>query len=215
MFFCALAGYLVGCINPAYLIGRKKGMDVRAEGSHNAGASNAMLLFGRKTGLSVMLMDILKTTLIVCIMGWLYPQSAYAKLICGSACVLGHMFPFHMQFKGGKGFACTGGMVLAYDWRLFLLLLMMTILVALLSDYVFFGALFVALAFPLLLGFFYKSWLSAACVLPASMGMFLRHGENFSRMRRGEELGFSWLWKKDDIAYPKKKGTHPAEQEEE
>lgn len=214
MIYCAFIGYLVGCINPTYLIDKRKGVDVKKQGSHNAGASNAMILFGRKLGAGVMLFDILKTALIMYAMGAFYSQLVYAKLVCGSACVLGHMFPYYMHFRGGKGFACLGGMILAFDYRLFLLLLVLTALVALLTDYVFIGALFAAVAFPLILGFIYQSWTSAACVLPASLGMLLRHKENFFRIGKGEELGFSWLWKKDAYIFPKDRKSEKSDEED-
>lgn len=204
MLYCVLGGYLAGCINPAYIIGKLHGMDVRTEGSHNAGASNTIILFGRKAGAGVMFFDILKAVLAVYIAGRFYPHSPYAKLLSGSACTLGHMFPVHMRFRGGKGMACLGGMILAYDWRLFLVFLALTALVAYLTDYVFLGALFAATAFPLLLGAYMGDWLAALCVAPASLGMFVRHTENFARLIKGQELGFSWLWKKDAYSFPKR-----------
>ncbi len=213
MILCAVSGYLVGCINPAYILGKKRGVDIRTKGSHNAGASNAMIVLGRKTGVGVMIFDILKTTLIACLMGRIYSHLSCAKLICGSACALGHMFPFHMRFRGGKGFACMGGMMLAYDWRLFFIMLALTALVDFVTDYLFMGAVFAALAIPVSLALFYNNYQAALCVLPASAGMIIRHAENFSRFISGEELGFSWLWKKDGFIFPKDRKDEVSEED--
>ena len=132
LFFCALVGYLVGSVNPSYIIGRLRGFDIRQKGSGNAGASNAVIVMGKWVGVSSALFDILKAAGVV----WLAPVLArnvpFAAEVAGVSCIFGHVFPAYMRFRGGKGVACLGGLLLAVDFRLLLILLAVEILLILL-----------------------------------------------------------------------------------
>lgn len=110
---CVAAGYFIGCINPAFIIGRIKGYDVRSSGSKNAGASNTVIMAGKLAGVLVALLDIFKAALSWRLCQALFPQFALAGILGGVACILGHMFPVFLHFCGGKGLACIGGVVLA------------------------------------------------------------------------------------------------------
>ena len=121
---CALLGYLLGCINPAYLIARARGFDIRSRGSGNAGASNAVITMGKAAGVFSAIIDIFKAWLAVCLATRYFTALSVGGIpvageIAGVACILGHMFPFFMAFRGGKGFACMAGMILYMDWRAF------------------------------------------------------------------------------------------------
>ena len=103
----------------AYFYGKAHGMDIRTRGSGNAGTTNALRVFGTKAGLIVFAGDCLKCILAVCIVralfGKTHPDTIY--LLClytGTGAILGHNFPFYMNFKGGKGIAATAGMVLSF-----------------------------------------------------------------------------------------------------
>ena len=101
-----------------YFYGKKKGVDIRTKGSGNSGATNTLRTFGWKAGLVTCLGDILKTVAAVLavklIFGRTYTEDIILlELYAGFGAVLGHNFPFYLKFKGGKGVACTGGMVLA------------------------------------------------------------------------------------------------------
>ena len=120
---CALIGYFIGCVNPAVAVGRLKGYDPNKSGSGNPGASNTVIMAGTGAGLAVALFDIFKAAAACRLAAYLFPELRLAAPVAGSACILGHIFPFYMKFRGGKGLACMGGLVLAYDWRVFLILL--------------------------------------------------------------------------------------------
>lgn len=128
LLLCVLMGYLIGCISPSYLIGRKKGYDVRTSGSCNAGASNTVIMAGKAAGIFVALFDILKATAACKLGAALLPELEYAWQIAGVSCVAGHMFPVFLGFRGGKGFACLGGVVLAHSAKVFLLMLALAVL---------------------------------------------------------------------------------------
>ena len=194
---CILIGYLIGTINPSYIIAKLRGFDIREKGSRNAGASNALILFGKVIGIGCALLDIAKATFAIWLCGKLFPELAYSFAVTGAACILGHVFPFYMKFKGGKGLACLGGMILAFDWRVFLIMLAAEIVVAIVIDYICFVPLTASAVFPVVYGMMRRDvWgaLIVALILPL---MLYKHKENLKRIRQKKEMPFSFLWNKD------------------
>ncbi|MBE6759773.1 MAG: glycerol-3-phosphate acyltransferase [Ruminococcaceae bacterium] len=116
-------GYLIGSVNPSAFISSIRGTDIRKTGTGNLGATNAMLNFGKAAGLLVMLFDMGKAYLAFRLAQALFPTGGLSGLIAGSAAVAGHIFPFYLGFRGGKGLASLGGLILAFDTDTFLLLL--------------------------------------------------------------------------------------------
>ena len=110
----ATLGYVIGDLNPAYVLGLRKGYDIRKKGSGNAGATNLMILEGKKAGAFVMCFDISKAAASVGVARRLMRSNKYSGEIAGTACILGHMYPALMHFRGGKGLACLGGVILAF-----------------------------------------------------------------------------------------------------
>lgn len=194
---CILVGYLVGTINPAYIISKIRGFDIRKKGSGNAGASNAVIVMGKMIGVICALFDIFKATLIIWLMGWIFPTLDYSFAAVGVACIVGHIFPFYMKFRGGKGLACLGGMVLAFDWRVFLLMLAGELIVVFLTNYICFVPVTAGLIFPIVYGFMRRDLWGALILLLAGLLIVYRHKENFKRIRNGSEARFSYLWNKD------------------
>ncbi len=195
----ALLGYFVGCFQTAYLMGvYLKKMDIRQHGSTNAGASNAAIVFGLKYGLLTAFIDILKTVVAVGIVSYFFPDNLIIQFVAGLSCIVGHMFPFYMDFKGGKGFASYAGLIVAMDVRLGLLMIIVFFLVALILDKVFLSAMFATLFYPA-----YNLYIgSPPSVILMLMGMFAlmtyKHKENIRRFRVGEEKGI-----RDYIAHRK------------
>lgn len=116
---CLAIGYCLGLFQTAYFYGKMKGIDIRQHGSGNAGTTNTLRVLGTKAGLIVLLGDIVKTILAVVIVTLLFgkshPDTIYLlKLYAGTGAILGHNFPFYMNFKGGKGIAATAGLVLSF-----------------------------------------------------------------------------------------------------
>ena len=199
---CVLLGYLFGCVNPAYILGRHKGYDIRQKGSGNPGATNTMLVMGFKKGLLVAAFDIFKAFLAFHMVKKLFPDLPYAGLSAALACVVGHMFPVFLKFRGGKGLASFGGVILSTDWKLFLFILTLSILTAVITDYGVFATLFAGVAFPLTVGVIGDDWLAASLIFCVSLLMVFRHRENIIRFFRGQERGVSSLWKKENYKLP-------------
>ena len=194
---CCVIGYLLGNINPAFLFARLKGYDPRVDGSGNAGASNAFILAGKTAFFATAILDILKAFLACRLCRSLFPSLPVAEQIGGVACILGHMFPAALRFRGGKGLASLGGVILSWDWRAFLALLALAILIAFLTNYICFVAPTMSLLFPALY-YIRTRYLPAALVLliPA-IPIFFKHAENIRRIREGTEVRMSYLWNKD------------------
>lgn len=195
---CLLLGYLLGSVSPAYWIGAHRGYDVRQDGSGNAGASNTVILAGKGAGFLVALLDILKAAASWWICQALFPQLKLAGILGGVACMLGHMFSIFLHFQGGKGLACLGGVVLAYDPKAMLILLAVALVIGIVTNYVCIATVTMSWIFPLYYGRMTAFWLGALILAVPAVPILCKHLENFRRIRRGEELRLSYLWKKDE-----------------
>ena len=193
----AVIGYLIGCINLAYIFSKLKGYDIRKHGSGNAGASNVIIVMGKKMGVVVMAADIFKAYFAVKICVQLFSDFHLAGVIAATAVILGHIFPFYMGFKGGKGFASLGGSILALDMKMFLVLLIFAVVICFVTNYICFGPTSVSVIFSLAYGYFSKSLASTMILLIAAVCIIYRHFENFKRIREGTELKFSFLWNRE------------------
>ena len=185
----AARGYLLGCSNMARYLAWVKKVDLRSAGSGNLGASNAAILMGWPAGIATGIHDIGKTLLAVLLAKLLFPQLAFAGAAAGVAGVLGHIFPFWLKFRGGKGFAPYIGMMLALDWRFALAVLAAVVLVTVLTDYIVMGTFTTIAALPVYMGIAHRSLVLPAILLVASAVILYKHRENITRLRRGTEIG--------------------------
>lgn len=191
---CSTMGYLLGTINPAYIFGRIRGFDIRKRGSGNAGATNVTLVIGKAAGALCAALDILKSFVAYKLARMLFPMLAYAGILAGCACILGHIFPAWMNFSGGKGLACIGGLILAYDAKVFLLLLTLEVLLALAVNYICVMALSVSVIFPAV--YLWQTGEIIGTLLLAALipVIFYKHLPNLKRILTGQEARLSWLW---------------------
>ena len=109
-------GYCFGLFQTGYIYGEKHGVDIRTQGSGNAGTTNTLRVLGWKAGLITFLGDLFKAIFAVLLIRFIfigkYPDAVkILELYAGFGAVLGHNFPFYLKFKGGKGIACTSGMI--------------------------------------------------------------------------------------------------------
>ena len=192
-----LIGYALGCLSPSFLIGKLHGIDVRVAGSGNAGATNTVIMVGRMAGLTVALLDILKAATAWWLCQGLFPGLEVAGPLGGTAAILGHIYPVTLHFHGGKGLACIGGVVLAYNPRTLLFLLGVALLIGVLTRYVAVVTVSMSVIWPLYYGLVTSLWLGAAILAVPALPIFCKHVENFRRMRSGEELRLSFLWNRD------------------
>ena len=185
----ALLGYVIGSSNMAYYIARLRGVDLRAGGSGNPGASNALILMGWRAGVLVGAHDIGKAVLAVWLARLLFPGAALGGTAAGVACVLGHMFPFYLRFRGGKGFASYLGMTLALNWRFALALLVAVAVLLLVTDYIVVGTMTTVISFPAYCALS-RHYAMAALLCVASAVIIWKHRANLVRIANGTEIGF-------------------------
>lgn len=212
---CALIGYLLGMINPSFFLAKLHGIDIRERGSGNAGASNALLLFGKLRGAFCALFDIGKAVGVVCLTRALYPGDPLIFAVAASACILGHIFPFYMGFRGGKGLACLAGVVLAYDLRVFGIMLACEAVVILTTRYICFIPMTASAVFPFVYGAMTRSLPGVLLLVVVAVVIQFRHRDNIRRIRRGQEIRISYLWNKETESarmrenYPEDEWDHP------
>ena len=151
---CLLIGYVCGLFQTAYIYGRINGIDIREYGSGNSGTTNALRVLGKKAGLIVFAGDILKILAAGFLVTVLFNQgdffgdrAALYKLYAGLGAVLGHNFPYYLNFKGGNGIAVTSGLILMMDWRITILCLIAFALTVGLTRYVSLGSLVITALF--------------------------------------------------------------------
>ncbi|MBQ8583819.1 MAG: glycerol-3-phosphate acyltransferase [Clostridia bacterium] len=131
-----LIGYALGCISPSAIISKLKRRNLRQEGTGNLGATNVTMVFGKGWGVFVMLFDIAKGAAAYLICDLAFRDAIlHAGLIAGLCAMLGHVFPFYLGFKGGKGLATFGGVALAYNPLLFLILIVSCMVIMLIVNY--------------------------------------------------------------------------------
>lgn len=188
-FIASLLGYALGCSNLAYYISRAAKKDIRKSGTGNLGASNATVLFGWKAGVAVAVHDAGKALVAVLLAKLLFPDLEYAGATAGVAAVLGHIFPFYLKFRGGKGTASFVGLTMAVNWRLALAVLAILVLATILTDYIVIGTFSTIVTVPVYIGFFAHNLILMAIICIASFAIFWKHRENIGRLIRKEEIG--------------------------
>jgi len=183
-----LIGYLFGCFNPATIIAKRKGVDLRSSGSGNPGGTNTMLVVGPKYGFLVMILDALKAVAAARIARWLFPKLVYAGLAAALGAIIGHVWPVFLGFRGGKGLASFAGMVLYFKWPMFFGLLANGLVLMLLVNYSFVAPMSAAVLFPIL------AWLQTSdcwvflLTAAASAIVVGKHWSNIGKALRGEDV---------------------------
>lgn len=191
-----LFAYLLGSVATAVWVGKKfHGIDVREHGSGNAGATNVIRVLGWKTGVPVLLIDVLK--------GWLAAMLPVffslagqgtalltnLQILAGVAAVVGHIFPVFAGFRGGKGVATIFGVLLAIHPLLTLSCLGVFLSVLLITGYVSISSMSAGIAFPVFLFLFFDtpSVYFKVFSLVVAVAMLITHRKNISRLLKGEE----------------------------
>ena len=197
-FVLVIIAYLLGSIPFSYLLGRTiKHDDIRKHGSGNIGTTNAYRVYGKIIGTSVLILDTLKSGLLVFLLTnnlILTETDLLHPLIYGFAAVLGHVFPIWFKFKGGKGVAAYFGLLLAYaPWMalsilpVFLVVEYTTRYVSIASVFSTIVAFYTGLAMYVGSSFDYYDLTFVIILFLAVVLIFWRHKDNFHRIRQGTE----------------------------
>ena len=184
-----LCAYLLGSSSMAFYLSKIKHVDIRSKGSGNLGASNATVLFGWGAGVLVALHDIGKGLAAVLLAKYFFPELEYVGAAAGVACVLGHIFPFYLKFKGGKGLASFLGMMAALDWRVALGIVVLLVVVTLVTDFIALGTISVSIAAPIGMWFTTHGVMVPLILAIATVVMLFKHRDNLVRICSKEEIG--------------------------
>ncbi len=199
----AVAGYLLGSINFAIVISRLfYKQDIRTLGSGNAGMTNVLRNFSKKGAAATLSGDVLKGILSVLIGNWAFMllvpamPPLYGAYVGGIAAILGHMFPIYFGFKGGKGVAVSGGVIIAVQPVLALVLLTVFLLIVFFTKIVSLGSVVGISLYPvvtLLWALFVSKQApvySFVCSVIISGLVVWMHRENIKRILNGTEYKF-------------------------
>ena len=142
---------MFGCIQTSFFIGKVLfKIDVKNQGSKNAGASNGVLLFGWAYGVFIGLVDLMKAYIPVSICLTLTQFDMFLASIVGGGVILGHIYPFFMNFNGGKGMSSYFGMILALDFSFGMILLLLSAIFLMVTNYVAVATILILLIVPTL-----------------------------------------------------------------
>ena len=194
---CALGGYLAGSIPFAVLVSRLMSLpDPRTYGSKNIGATNVLRSGNRIAALLTLLGDSMKgwaATLVAQLMA--LPIELVA--LTGFAAFLGHVFPVWLRFRGGKGVATAAGVLIAFDWKLGVAVLVAWLAVAAITRYSSLAAIVAALFAPVATWHILGAGPVLAAVVAMSVLLVARHHANIAKLARGEESRIGQKKKED------------------
>lgn len=195
-----IISYLIGSIPTAYLFGRfLKGIDIRNFGSGNVGATNALRVLGKKTGIAVLILDILKGFTAVFFVGGFIvskipslPQELLLVTL-GLSCICGHNWTIFLNFKGGKGIAATLGVLIGLAvifpvLRIILVLVILSwLIVILITRIVSIASVVAGIALPIYMVLFRQSKALISASILLCLFAIIRHRPNLKRFFQGKE----------------------------
>ena len=203
---CMIVGYLFGCIQTGYIVGRVNKIDIRDYGSGNSGTTNTLRTLGKTAAIITFLGDAAKGLVAVNLARYVIMPAfgvegeAYLWLLTGFAVVLGHNFPFYLGFKGGKGIAVLAGLVVATHPVLVPIPLACFLIASILTRYVSLGSLLAATTFfmeiilygemgglGMSLNYRIETYVLACVIMVLA---WFRHKENIKRLIAGTENRF-------------------------
>lgn len=182
--------YVVGSIPTGFLFARARGIDIRAMGSGNIGATNVSRSLGKKLGLVVLVLDALKGALPVLAargLGLDHSAGPFVITACGLAAICGHCFPVWLGFRGGKGVATSFGVFLAVDPPIIGLCVAVFAVMYALFRIASLGSLVSAIALPVLMWAFHRSSAVLTLAMASTVIVVVKHRANISRLLHGEE----------------------------
>lgn len=190
----AVVAYLLGSIPSAVWVGKSfHGIDVREHGSKNAGATNTFRVLGKKAGILVLSIDVLKGVLAVILPRLILSLSVemiiQIQLFAGVFVFLGHVFPLFAGFRGGKGVATSLGIIFGIHPPAAGICLLIFLIVFIISKYVSLGAIVASFFFPFIVSFVFKENSIYLIVFSIVIGctVIITHKKNIFRLIHGEE----------------------------
>ena len=199
MIAAVLIGYFLGSIPFALVIGKVfYKTDIRNFGSKNLGGSNAGRVLGKKAGIAVMTMDILKVTAAIFFVS-LFASEETALIVAGLSAAAGHCFPIFAHFKGGKAVATMYGFLFGmaliggYSFWIFFLPLLAFLVILYIGKIVALASVGSAIINTIYIYFALNSFEMFVASLIFTVILAVRHRGNFERMLKHEENKIKWM----------------------
>ena len=199
-----LIAYILGSIPTAVWIGKAYyNLDIREHGSFNAGATNTFRVLGKKPGIIVLIIDVIKGSLAVLLPYYILGTSidperlVLIQILTAIMAVVGHVFPLFANFDGGKGVATSLGVIIGLHPPAALICFVSFLIVFVISKYVSLGAIVAALMFPILINLVFQVdsfWLRLFSVILGAL-VIVTHKKNIIRIMKGEESKMNLLKK--------------------
>lgn len=190
-----ILAYLLGSIPSALWVGKIfYKTDIRTKGSGNLGATNTFRTLGIKAGIAVTVLDILKGTAATMIP--LYMETNVHPLVFGVIAVIGHMFPIFAKFKGGKAVATSGGILLGYQWPLFIVAVVVLLIALKITKMVSLSSIIlaiVAVIYTLIYALNTGDYPFLIVIIILASFIIYRHRANIARIKSGTEPKVKWL----------------------
>lgn len=183
-----VGAYFIGNISPAILIGKFCGIDIRTQGSGNAGSTNVLRVLGKKAAIGTLVIDIFKGVGAVLLGRYIGGQEL--AVLCGLAVFIGHIWPLLFGFCGGKGIATGFGAIVAIEPLLGVEIALIALLGIAFSKRVAVGSVLAAAALPLLAYLIYPQYLVWSMVM--AVIAIIKHRQNIKRILHGEETKISF-----------------------
>lgn len=181
-------GYFAGSLSPSSLAGRLKKTDVRKSGTGNLGATNTMLVLGWGAGIFVMLFDLMKSFLSGKLAQYLFPGLSIAGMLACIGAIIGHCFPVFHRFRGGKGLAAFGGLVIYCGLKYVPIVLCAGWAVMWIFDCTVIFPITVGIALPLLMYLFGEAPAKILTAICAGAVLDVMHIGNMKKALAGDEM---------------------------
>jgi len=201
---CLIIGYMFGCIQTAYITGKRKAnVDIRELGSGNAGTTNITRVFGLKTGILVLFIDILKAMAAFLLCRQIFAFTGTDQMLlgfyAGLGVVLGHNFPFFLKFKGGRGIASSLGVMFCADWRAGLIIAAIGVALIAATRFVSLGSVVMLALLPIFMLILGKGPEVAVLALILSALAIFQHRGNIKRLLDGTERKINFKKKEETV----------------
>ena len=181
-----LASYLIGAIPFGVIAAKICGVDLFKIGSGSTGTTNVIRACGKRWGLVVLILDLLKGTAAT-LLGLMFFTNNWLIVACGALAMIGHSYSVFIKFRGGKAAATGIGVLLALNWKLFLIIAVGTILIRQISGYQSLASLGGSGLAVILFLYFKQPIEYSALVILGSVFVWLKHLANIKRLLQGTE----------------------------
>ncbi len=186
-----LLAYLIGCFPSGLIIGKVfYNKDIRKYGSGNLGTTNTFRILGKKAGIIVMILDILKGFIVVFLP--IYFNIDIHGVIIGLFAILGHVYPVFLKFKGGKAVATSAGVIMGVNPLLFIAVTITFFLILYLFKYVSLASIIASIV-NFVLSIVFIDWILIVISFVIMLIVIIRHWSNIIRIINKEEPKISWM----------------------